>query len=77
MSIGELGNGVRQYFYTKPDKWLWKEGLIIFGKVMIDVMYVEEFMRQHKDYDEDESIQENIIRIYGKDAADFVERGIA
>ena len=76
MNIGELGNGVRCYFHTKPDKWLWRDGLLVFGKVMIDIFYVEDFISLHKDYDENESLQENITRIYGKEAARFVEQGI-
>ena len=77
MNIGELGNGVRRYFHTKPDKWLWRDGLLVFGKVMIDIFYVEDFVSLHKDYDENESLQENITRIYGKEAARFVEQGIS
>lgn len=76
MNIGELGNGVRRYFHAKPDKWLWRDGLLAFGKVMIDIFYVEDFVSQHQEYNENESLQENITRIYGKEAADFVERGI-
>lgn len=36
MSIGELGNGVRRYFHANPDRWLWRDGLLAFGKIMID-----------------------------------------
>lgn len=76
MNIGELGNGVRRYFHDKPDRWLWREGLLAFGKVMIDIFHVEDFVSQHQEYNENESLQENITRIYGKDAARFIEKGI-
>lgn len=76
MTIGELGNGVRRYFNANPDRWLWREGLLVFGQIMIDIFHVEEFISKHKDYNENESLQDNIIRIYGRDAAHFVELGL-
>ena len=76
MTIEELDKGVRRYFNQEPDRWLWPGGLFYFGKVMIDIAYVYGFIGQHEDYNDDETLLENITRIYGKEAADFVERGI-
>lgn len=73
ISIGQFGNGIRQHFRTKPDKFLWKQGLLIYGKIMIDIFYFEDWLAQHSRYDADKSIRENIVNLYGEEAARWVE----
>lgn len=73
ISIGQFGNGIRQYLHTKPDKFLWKQGLLIFGKIMIDLMYLEQWLEESPSYDPDQSIRDNVVRMYGEDAARFIE----
>lgn len=72
-SIGQFGNGIRQYFHTKPDKFLWKEGLLAFGKIMIDLMYLDDWLMQQPSYNPDASIRDNVAKMYGEDAARWVE----
>ena len=73
MTIGQFENGIRQYFHADPSKFLWNEALIAFGEIMIDIIYLDEFLQERQDYDPEKSIHDNLIYMYGEEAAKFVE----
>lgn len=73
MTIGQFGNGIRQYFHADPQPFLWVYGLIIFKRVMIDVLYLEEWLSDKPNYNPDNSLQQNITNIFGESAAKWVE----
>lgn len=73
ISIVQFGNGIRKYFHTQPDKFLWKEGLFLYGSAIVDLAYLEDWLSAQPNYNKDISIRDNIVRMYGKDANQFIE----
>lgn len=73
ISIVQFGNGIRKYFHTHPDKFLWREGLFLYGSAIVDLIYLEDWLSAQPNYNKDISIRDNIVRMYGKDAAQFIE----
>lgn len=73
MTIGQFDNGIRQHFGADPNKFLWRDGLLMFGKIMIDLMYLDDWLMQQPSYDPDASIRDNVAKMYGEDAARWVE----
>lgn len=74
MTIEQFGRGIRQYFHADPDKFLFKDVLIAFGDVMLDIIYFDDWLKEQEGYDDCKSIRENVEAMYGEGAAKFVER---
>lgn len=73
MTIGQFGNGIRQYFHADPQPFLWIYGLIIFHRIMIDTLYLDEWLSNKPNYNPDLSMRDNITNMYGENAAEWVE----